>query len=406
MKFATQDLEAFRAHGDPFADSVIAEIMKSGDKKFISKLFDKLIKNQDYEKVDLPEEVATYFETTGGLPDWADENKIKVGQDVFAQFGPEICLLLLCKALPLAYSCKKGAEVLYQTGRLRAGKDDSLDRFKRRLMETSQFVLNVCIPEGYLPQGAGLITAQKVRLIHAAIRYYIQQTDWNVSDYGVPINQEDLAGTLQSFSALIIEGLGQLKIELTNQQIEGYYHCWRIAGHIVGVNDELNPETYEEGLKLGYAILNQQKGESEAGKVLTKAVIEFMESIMPGNLFDDTPEALIRYFVGDETADILGVEKKDGLIARITPKLLGTIFSLDEKLENHSRLFKKISDHVSLKILQGMLNHFNGDKKVHFYIPPSLQENWKLNVSWDHYRAISPSIGKYRLAIEKKKSGI
>ena len=403
VPFSNEELEAFRNHADPLGDDVIEKIMQTGEGRSISELFNQLIRNNDYDKIELPAEVQAYFESTSVLPAWVDSGKIKIGQSVFAEFGPEICLLLMCKSLPEAYACKKGALVMYQTGRMQESDDGSLKRFTRRLMETSQFVVNVCTPGGFGPDGAGLITAQKVRLIHATIRYFIKEGGhWDAAENGLPINQEDLAGTLQSFSALIIEGLAQLGITLTKSQQDGYYHCWRVAGHVVGLADELNPATYEEGLALGYAILDQQKAPSEAGTVLTKAVHDFMAGMMPGNILDETPAILMRYFLGDKTADILEIEEENGLFAQVLPKVLKTVFKAEEHLEKKNGLYKEIASRVSLAMLQGMLNYFNDYKGVHFYIPPSLTDNWKLDVDWEHHKTISPAIAGYRIAIEKK----
>jgi hypothetical protein len=66
----------------------------------------------------------------------------------------------MCRSLPEAYACKKGAQVLHQTGRLSEGTDGSLERFKRRLMETSQFVVNICTPGVYSSDGSGTIIGQ------------------------------------------------------------------------------------------------------------------------------------------------------------------------------------------------------------------------------------------------------
>lgn len=400
-------LENYRQKADPLADRIVQEIMANGAGRSISQLFDQLIHNSDYDKIDLPPEVLTYFKTTEGLPPWADQAKIKIGQSVFAQFGPEICLLLLCKSLPEAYACKKGALVLYETGRLREDQDGSLARFTRRLMETSQFVVNVCSPGGFSAAGSGIITAQKVRLIHATIRYFTAESGrWNSVENGIPINQEDLAGTLQSFSALILEGLSQLGVTLTPEQQEGYFHCWRIAGHVVGLDPALNPETYAEGLELGYAILNHQKAASEAGVVLTKAVHDFMARIIPGNLLNEVPAVLMRYFLGDPTADMLEIPKEDGLLAKIFPRILKTVFKIEEGLENRSAFYKNLSGRLSIALLQGMLNYFDDYKGVHFYLPPSLRENWKLDVHWKHHKVITPSVAGYRIAVEKKTTSL
>lgn len=399
------ELEAFRSQSDPLADRVIQTIMKRDDARSISELFDQLIRNNDYEKITLPNEVRTYFDETGKLPDWADTEKIKTGQQVFADYGPSICLLLLCKSLPEAYSCKKGAQVMYQTGRMEQGKDGSLNRFTRRLMETSQFVMNVCAPGGFGKDGNGVITAQKVRLIHATIRYYIQKGDhWNTSELGLPINQEDLAGTLQSFSALIIEGLKNLGVELSEQEKEGYYHVWRVAGHIVGLDPQLNPPDYASGLKLGYAILDHQQSPSEAGTTLTQAVIHFMQEVIPGNVFHHSPEILMRYLLGNQTADMLEIPPEEGLWVKVLPRITHFIFKTEEKWEKRSPLFRELADHLSMAMLNGLLHYFNEYKTIRFYIPPSLKENWKLTESWKHYKTISPTIAGYRLAIEKKNS--
>ena len=371
-------LESYRQKADPLADNVIQQIMEKGYGRSIHTLFDQLISNHDYNKVDLPPEVEAYFEQTHGLPEWADPKKIEIGQSVFALYGPEICLMLLCKSLPLAYACKNGVQVMYRTGRMMEGPDGSLKKFTRRLMETSQFVMNVCAPGGFDSDGKAIITTQKVRLIHAAIRYFIQQEEWDAETLGLPINQEDLAGTLQSFSALILEGLGQLDIELTSEQQEGYYHIWHIVGHIIGLEIDLNPPTFEEGSKLGHAIFDHQFSASEAGGLLTQAVIAFMEDNMPGNLFKGTPEALIQFFVGEETAKMLGLHDHESKLAKIMPRIVKFVFDLDTKLESNSLLFRKISKEVSFKMLQGLLYHFNESKQIHFYIPPSLRENWKI----------------------------
>ena len=398
-------LEPFRQQTDPIADQVISKILDQGEEEGINELFNHLRNNEDLAQVEFPPYIQQYFETTRILPDWADPEKIAEGERVFAAHGPSICLLLLCKSLPEAYSAAKGAMVIYKTGRM-TEHQGSLKIFTRRLMETSQFVVNVCAPGGLAKGGNGIVTAQKIRLIHASIRYYLRKKGWDAEKYGEPINQEDMAGTLQSFSALIIQGLGQLGVTLTRSEVEGYFHCWRVVGHIIGLDETLNVQTYDEGLKLGYTILDSQRKKSEQGAALTKAVLDFMEQILPGNLFDDAPAAIMRYLLGNETADILEIEQSDSLIARLTPRLLKVIFHDATELQNHSKAIKKIVSHINLKLLQGLLHHFNGDKAVHFYIPPSLQKDWKLDIEWESVLALTPSIGGYRLGIEKKTSNI
>jgi hypothetical protein len=377
MTLSNIDLQKFRQKTDPIADKVIEDIIASSGVESINELFSQLRDNTDIPQSNLHESVKIYFEQTKTLPDWIDQAKIKVGQAVFAEHGPQISLSLLCKSLPEAYACANGAKVLYATGRM-TERNGSLEVFTRRLMETAQFVVNVCTPGGLDPKGNGIITAQKVRLIHAAIRFYIKRHEWPTAQYGEPINQQDMAGTLQSFSTLIIEGLEKMKLDLTEEQKEGYYHCWRVIGFIMGVEDELNPPTYSEGYALGQTILKSQIAPSKEGAILTRAVCDFMSDMLPGKIFKDMPEIIIRFLVGDKVANDLDLEDHKTLKSRLVPKLLDSVFLTIDEVENSSHFMKKLIEHMNLFLLQSMLTHFNENKKVRFYIPPNLREDWKL----------------------------
>lgn len=376
--WTSERLRPFRAKMDPLADELVKEIIETHKTYNMNSLFANLKENDDIHEVQLPDIIDDYLLETAKLPNWIDWKLIEDGQKVFANYGPEISLCLLCKSLPEAYSCKNGAMVLHKTGRLE-DKNGDLSVFTRRLMETAQFVMNVAQPGGLSDQGNGIVTTQKVRLIHASIRYYIKKSGWNAAEYGEPINQMDMAGTLQSFSTLTIQGLEIMKIELSEREKQGYYHIWRVVGHIIGLDPELNVATYQEGSELGQAILDDQRAPSEEGHELAMAVCQFIEEVLPGNLFRHTPEAIIRHLVGEEIAKDLKLESHLNLIEKIIPRLLGWAFDTAEEMVEMGAFFEKIIGKLNLYLLQGMMNHFNEDKKVRFDIPPSLRQDWKLD---------------------------
>jgi hypothetical protein len=376
-EWTAREFRALRLETDPLADDVITEIINSGDTESINTLFNQLRENDDVTEIDFPEVVKEYFVKSAELPDWADEKLIEIGQKVFAQYGPEISLCLLTKSLPEAYACSNGAKVLYATGRL-TEQSGSLEVFTRRLMETAQFVMHVNDKGGLSPDGMGIITAQKVRLIHAAIRYYLKKHNWPVNFYGEPINQQDMAGTLQSFSTLTLQGLDILNLDLTEEEKQGYYHSWRVIGHVMGLKEELNPPSYQEGFALGTAILNDQMAPSKEGAQLTQAVAKFMSDMIPGEIFDQAPEALIRHMIGDEISEILELDSKLNLVEKLVPKLIGIVFDKIEEVGDNNSTLEKVFEHVKMYFLQHMLNHFNEDKQIKFYIPPSLRSDWSL----------------------------
>lgn len=420
-KWSVEMLEEKRKHTDPLADQVVTTIIESGYEEKINEVFHTLVRNESFSEdtfKDFPDEVNTtlvnYFNTTKILPEWADNTQVKKGEDLFSIYGPEISMLLNVKALPLCYACSKGAKVLHLTGRL-SDRKGNIDPLARRLMETAQMIINTMAPGGLAPGGKGIVTMQKVRLIHASIRYFIKHPKlnpkgWDAEKYGEPINQQDMAGTLMSFAALILKGLTQLNITLTTEEQDAYMHCWRIVGHVMGVDEDLIPINYAEGWELGVTIMGNQAAESDWGKELTASCIDFLKAIIPGNLFDDVPEYMIWYFVQDvgqaidkDIAHMIGVEKTGGLKSIIILKLMKLIFKGVDEAEDHSKIIQKLSGYFNRVMLQGFLRHYNEDKNVNFYIPPSLQKDWKLKEEWEN-KITSPSIFGNRIAWQRKSS--
>lgn len=368
-------LQSKRAKTDPVADKVIAQILENGELDTVNKLMETMMRNDEVPTHGLPTEVVEYFNTTHQLPAWADPDIIKYGEKVYLKHGGSIAFLLMFKSLPECYACAKGVEVLYRTGRL-AEHHGSTNVFSRRIAETAQFVVNAMSPNGMAPRGKGVVTAQKIRLIHASIRYYLRQSGWDAAKYDEPINQEDMTGTLMSFSALVLEGLDMLGIELTQREKEAYIHCWRVMGHLMGIDEDLLPRNAADALALGHAILDHQIGPSEGGKVLTHALIDFAHKLAPGSAVVEFSDHMLRYLISDPVADLLGVPPASKLTEEDLAKHTKEIMEKVEGFEKHSLIYKAFAAIFTKGILEGMLLFFNQGKRIHFYIPPDLQREW------------------------------
>ncbi|MEP3388991.1 MAG: oxygenase MpaB family protein [Reichenbachiella sp.] len=391
-KITSPFLDQCRLQTDPIADNTIAKVIDSGFEQQINEIFMTIVQNHSFDREtfsslgsELNNILFEYFESTCDLPEWADTDLILKGEGVFATYGPEVFMLLNVSSLPLCYTCAKGAQVLYDTGRLLTHKGD-VDPLARRLMETAQMVLNVMSPGGLALGGQGIVTTQKVRLIHASIRYYLKNRrdgqSWNVQTFGEPINQEDLAGTLMSFAPVILSGLKQLKVELTPEQIHAYMHSWKVVGYLMGINEKLLPDTFDEGFELATKILKHQAAPSEAGKALTSSCIQFVNDMIPGNAFDELSGYLMHTFLqeysdacGVDLAKCIGVDHEvgavDHLVLKLTKLLAGTIsfFERDNFVNEISKPFNKV-------LLEGIIKFYNSGQRTHFLIPPSLKKNW------------------------------
>lgn len=390
-------LQTFRLQGDPIADAVVAEIFTRKDQAGVRALFDQLVRNSDPPPPGFDPAVAAYFEETARLPSFADPGLIREGEEVFARYGALVSMILFCKSLPECYTGARGAKVLFATGRLNAPDDRAL---ARRLMETAQFVIDVMSPDGLSLSGRGIRSAQKVRLIHASIRHFLKKHPWDTAELGEPLNQEDKAGTLMAFSALVLDGFKMMGLELTPREQEAYFHCWRVVGHIMGVDPVLIPENYAQGEALGQMIIRHQAAPSDEGKALAGAAIRFMEN-MSGSMFHDVPEAVTRFFIGDEYADMLGLSHHNHLMDKLASRMLHLIGREVGEAEEHHLVIRELAKAFNHIMLQAQLRHFNQDKAIHFYIPPSLRGDWKIPVEWTDVFQI-PFL-RWRLAFQKKK---
>ncbi len=418
-----ESLEQFRQVTDPVADQVISAIMQSGREQQINQILGMLMRNNSFEQgmfaslgADISALLDRYIETSGTLPPWADASLITRGEKLFEFYGPSVFMLLNVSSLPMCYCCGNGAQVLYNTGRLLASQNGSVDPLARRLMETAQMVINVLSPGGLSPKGRGIVTIQKVRLIHASIRYYLRQGQagkpWDSETLGEPINQEDLAGTLMSFGPVILAGLKRMGIKLSEDDTTAWMHCWSVAGHLLGIDDRLLPDTYQQGFQLATDILVHQAKPSEAGKALTESCLRFMKYMVPGNSFDHVPPYLIWYFLQDfsgssakDLPSYIGISGHADLRDRLVIELTHLVSRAASRIEERDGFLCKVIEAFNKLLLQGMVLHYNGGKGIQFYIPPSLQTSWGMIDVWTDHKS-TPSILGNRLTWQKKSQEI
>lgn len=314
-------LDAFRFEADPEADEVVTDIYRKGDVEAVNDLLDTLVRSDDPPSLFLPPTARRYFVETAVLPPWAEPDKVIAGERIFMRHGLMALASLLCASLPECYALRNGVQVLSLSRQL-------VEHTERRIYETAQMVIDVMSRGGLSPDGRGMRSAQKVRLMHASMRYLLEVDPEGVSDalrgsrtlggamvrkpwnprWGRPINQEDMAFTLQTFSTVILRSWRKLGVVLTRPEQEAYYHCWRVLGHLIGVCEELNPPTIEGGRALYEAIRGQQEGESPEGVVMTRALtVAVAQTLRLPWVGEPAVAVLMRHLLGDATARMVGV---------------------------------------------------------------------------------------------------
>jgi hypothetical protein len=360
----TDDLmDRMRGIGDSLADDAIAETYALGKEDLVRRALLEFDGNDESIPTGLPAQVQRYFEVTSVLPDWADAALMDRGRTLLGRYEPQVLSTLLCYSLPLCYGCGAGAQVLGLSQRLTSG-------VYRRLVETSQFVVDVLDKDGFGAGGRGLRSAQKIRLLHATMRYHIAGKDeWDPA-WGVPVNQEDLAGTLMSFSVVIPRGLERLGIDVPEQDRDAFFHIWRVIGHVMGVDERLNPAGFDGGAALMDTILQRQQRSSEAGIALTKGVLDFIREVLPGPVFAGLGPSLIRHLAGDPAADLVAVPPAD--FSQLAVKL-GTVPSFGSgKAVDTVPLAAKAAGELGAVVLKNGLRLTNKGRRYEWQVPTGL----------------------------------
>ncbi|HEY0735072.1 MAG TPA: oxygenase MpaB family protein [Herpetosiphonaceae bacterium] len=367
MHYTDALLDRLRFVGDPEPDRIIAELAHDGQIESVNSILRHLMHNSQPIPADLPDNIEFWLRDMNQLPAWVDRERIERAANFFVEHGMAITLLLSTSGLVGCYAAQKGVKVLTFTYRL--GQNPY-----HRIAETGQFVLWALTPGGLFENGNGLLAALKVRLMHAAIRHLIRESGrWDEAELGLPINQEDLLGTLMVFSYGIIWGLRELGIRVSDEEAEDYLYAWRVIGSLLGIDPTTMPTNCADCHALAELIAQRQHGPSAEGVEMTRALLKMHADLIPGSLFDGIVPALIRKTIGDQLADWLEIPRSswEGVVKHA--KGVGRIV---DTLERASGATANLLDHLGIALLNREAIRVAEYERGGFAIPTALRDAW------------------------------
>jgi ER-bound oxygenase mpaB/B'/Rubber oxygenase, catalytic domain len=339
LQLTDEALDEMRGHGDPPMDTVVAELFRDPNMTPRDFVTGFMAHRLDYEPLDgLPRP---------DPPAWASGPTIKAGQDFFARYGLEIASALFSASLPKAYTAAHGARVLMASAEL-------VSNPSRRIAETGQFLLDLMVQDEppLARDTTGYRAARGVRLFHAAIRHLVlTHTDADHRDPadGVPVNQEDLLGTLVTFTVIVMEALDNMGIVVSDAERDAYLHLWLVAGHLLGIDYALlrpaplgpaePPLDYLEMQAIRTSVFRRQAAPSIQGQLLTRALLDESERSI-GPWLRSFPAASTRRLLGEYPADMLEVPFAGA--TRLVLEGLRPVARLVDPI-THGRLFRYVS---------------------------------------------------------------
>jgi ER-bound oxygenase mpaB/B'/Rubber oxygenase, catalytic domain len=301
-----------------------------------------------------------------------DTDLVKHAQDFFENHGVAVITALFLASLPEAYLGRRGVQVLDMTGEL-------VSNWSRRIQETGQFLINVMTPDRARADDSktnlhhgegGARVARRVRLAHSAVRWLLRapynpplrlefrealaepRTLWHLRmaqidepigpELSEPLNQEDLLGTLGTFTTVVFHALDKLAVAYDDRDREAYHHLWNIVGWHLGIGhegtlpsgvttgldpprwpgNEILPLTVEEMDAVFTDLRDRLTGGTEAGRRLAQTLVQDFAYPLPRSM-QAGPAFVVRYLIGDDRANMLDIRGGGytGLVVRRTGAL-------------------------------------------------------------------------------------
>jgi len=363
-------LDVLRRSSDPAADAAVAGLIADGGLPAIGAIFKLLRANATPLPPDAPQSLKDFMASSAGLPPDLDLGRLPRGGHAFLRNALPSVVVLLASSLPRGYAAPCLTEILT------ISKDLERHPFAR-LMGVVQLLLNISDGDAFQPQGRAIVTAQKLRLLHAGVRRITAQYRPRYEAmFGIPVNQEDRLATIMGFSYLLIDGIHRLGLPLKDEEAEDLYYLWQVFARLMGIHPEgrpgddsrIPPTIADAGTFYAAYVRRNDTGPSRnpAGVVLTQDNLTMMRSMIPWWLrilgLGFAPSIFMtEVMTGEELArvgvtPIVGHRAIKAFLSRVVR--LGQDFGEDTRFE--SRLARRL--------LQGMVD-FDRRGEVPFSIP-------------------------------------
>jgi|WetSurMetagenome_2_1015567.scaffolds.fasta_scaffold91610_3 hypothetical protein len=375
-RWTDEFLDQLRRESDPKADDAVEQIIRDGEAQGIGVLFGRMDVNDEIPPVVHFPLLATFFGTSGRLPADVDIDRIHRGEDVFQAHAFTGALALLAKSLPEGYQAPNLSIILNISGDLQT-------HTYRRLLGTLQTVINVSTCHGFQDEGRAVITAQKLRMLHAGVRHLTRRyrPDYEAR-YGVPVNQEDMLGTVLGFSLLVIEGWRTLKIGLTQQEEEDFLYLWLVFARMMGIHpagkhestayipvDVADASDFYRAYERRHYVDGSRNPD---GLALASANLSMLEGLVPPSLglfgFRRLPCLYMNELMGEEACARLRLP-----IRRGRSVLLSVLHLLHRLLTLFSRRTPADRERLAMIVFQGLID-LAYDGRITYSIPGDLND--------------------------------
>ncbi len=251
--------------GDTPMDRLVAWMFEAGMER-ARPLFERALERGIASVPDAPAELRAFFALVERQPDWVDMAQVAAGAKITDRGGMDYFCVNRDLSLMGGYQASAFNKTLLLTGALQKGP-------VRRVAETAQWFLDCTAAGGMERFGIGFKSTLRVRLIHALVRRHVQRLpQWRMAEWGLPVNQIDMAATALAFPMIMLLGGRAFGILPTRRESLAAMHHGRYVAWLMGVEERWLPRTEGEARKLLYelslSITNADETSVQLGQAL------------------------------------------------------------------------------------------------------------------------------------------
>lgn len=277
-------LDLLRQQGDELADETVRRLIEEHGTGQIRTVFEQMRVSDRQLPADAPAPIREFIARTSDLPANVDQERLR-RSDAVSGYGPPACLVLLASSLPRGYAAPCLCRIL-------AISNDLGTHPYKRLMGVVQLLVDLGGRNAFSPGGRAVVAAQKMRLLHAGVRHVAARyrPDY-ASQFGPPVNHEDMLATIMGFSYLVIEGLKRMGLHMSEAEAEDRYYRWRVFARLMGIHppgrpddDSWIPATYEDAAQFYASFVRRHDtgpDRNPEGVLLARANLDMMTDLIP-----------------------------------------------------------------------------------------------------------------------------
>lgn len=274
-----RDMETALSEGDPTMDAWVTW-MFNHNPKTARDLFDQAL-HKGIESIDNPPApLAALFAQVDNDPPWLDRSQFETALSLIHRTGNIGQLALRDVSLMGGYLLSDFNQALVLTGALTHGAS-------KRLAETGKWWFDVTQTDGMQRYGVGFTSTLHVRLIHALVRRNLPQKEqWQSHQWGLPINQLDMAATSYAFSFVFLLSIRCFGIPVTPKESAAVMHLWKYIGWLMGIDEKWLEDNEIKAGKIFYQLVHAYHEPDWTSVELGQALAEHGRKAPLGNLKD------------------------------------------------------------------------------------------------------------------------